>query len=150
MDEKWRATSRRSRGHCQDDPRGASSSIGRSAAGISRSARQMVEDRERYDHKLTNRAITGSTRRSRLCGSSGLGCSGGVALSGWWLAGGGPGSRRSRFIGVGGDQVDGSSGAWGHGSGGGGYGYVRAVEESDEADGQVPQCGRDQRCVADA
>ena len=43
-----------------------------------------------------------------------------------------PGSQQSRFSGVG-EQVDGSSGAWGHDSGGGGYGCVRAVEESDEA-----------------
>ena len=44
-----------------------------------------------------------------------------------------------------GDQVDGSSGAWGHGSGGGGDGGSGAVEESDEADGEVAQGGRDQR-----
>ena len=44
-----------------------------------------------------------------------------------------------------GDQVDGSSGASGHGSGGGGDGGSGAVEESDEADGEVAQGGRDQR-----
>ena len=48
-------------------------------------------------------------------------------------------------LGWAGDQVYGSSGAWGHGSGGGGDGGRGAVEESDEADGEVAQGGRDQR-----
>ena len=48
-------------------------------------------------------------------------------------------------LGWAGDQVYGSSGASGHGSGGGGDGGRGAVEESDEADGEVAQGGRDQR-----
>ena len=53
-------------------------------------------------------------------------------------------------LGWAGDQVNGSSGAWGHGSGGGGAASRGSVEESDETDGEVSQGDHDLWCVAGA